>query len=401
MTYEIDLSGHRALVTGGGQGVGEEIARTLAQAGAEVLVNDLVLERAERVVAAIEDDGGHARPRCSTSPTTTRWWRPSSATGSRRHPGEQRRERRARHDDGDGRPRPPRADRPADWEGFIKVNLYGVMYAVRAALPAMIDAEVGPRRHRHLRHRPGGGDPHGGVLGGQGRRGRLLPLGGARGRSPQHHRELRGPRHHEHAGDRPGGRRDREQLVKKYVIRRRGLPSDIAAMVHLPRRPAGRVDHRPDLSGERRLLVHALTTTAPFRPPVRFLMEMQRRRGRRPGRRYDRPDPMETVDDVRAALAEHDYLADEGLATADLPRHPAPAPAAARGRGGRRQDRGGQGAGPLDRRRARPPAVLRGHRRRARPSTSGTTPASCCTSARSRPAAARWSRTSSTRSGSW
>ena len=37
MSYEIDLTGHRALVTGGGQGVGEEIARTLAQAGAEVL----------------------------------------------------------------------------------------------------------------------------------------------------------------------------------------------------------------------------------------------------------------------------------------------------------------------------------------------------------------------------
>ena len=30
----------------------------------------------------------------------------------------------------------------------------------------------------------------------------------------------------------------------------------------------------------------------------------------------NRPDLMETVDDVRAALAEHDYLADEGLATA-------------------------------------------------------------------------------------
>ena len=25
---------------------------------------------------------------------------------------------------------------PADWEGFIQVNLYGVMYAVRAALQA-------------------------------------------------------------------------------------------------------------------------------------------------------------------------------------------------------------------------------------------------------------------------
>ena len=96
---------------------------------------------------------------------------------------------------------------------------------------------------------------------------------------------------------------------------------------------------------------------------------------------------METVDEVRAALEEHDYLADEGLATVDLPRAAPAAPAAARGRGGRRQDRGRQGARPLDRRRARAAAVLRGHRRRARPSTSGTTRASCCTSARSRRAA--------------
>src|SRR5204862_389224 len=29
---------------------------------------------------------------------------------------------------------------PADWEGFIRVNMYGVMYATRAALPAMIEA---------------------------------------------------------------------------------------------------------------------------------------------------------------------------------------------------------------------------------------------------------------------
>ena len=48
----------------------------------------------------------------------------------------------------------------------------------------------------------------------------------------------------------------------------------------------------------------------------------------------------------------------------DLPRAAARPPAAPRGRGRRRQDRGRQGARPLDRRRARAAAVLRGHRRR-------------------------------------
>ncbi len=41
----IDLSGQRALGAGAGQGVGGAIALTLAQAGADVVVNDLVPER--------------------------------------------------------------------------------------------------------------------------------------------------------------------------------------------------------------------------------------------------------------------------------------------------------------------------------------------------------------------
>jgi NAD(P)-dependent dehydrogenase (short-subunit alcohol dehydrogenase family) len=49
-----------AIVTGAGQGLGEAIARTLAEAGARVAVNDLNPDRAERVAGAIRSAGGEA-----------------------------------------------------------------------------------------------------------------------------------------------------------------------------------------------------------------------------------------------------------------------------------------------------------------------------------------------------
>ena len=98
------------------------------------------------------------------------------------------------------------------------------------------------------------------------------------------------------------------------------------------------------------------------RPPPRCVLQC--RDPRRATLRWPTM-PIDSVDDVRAGLAAHDYLADEGLGDGRVPRAAPAPPAAARRRGRRRQDRGGERARGMDRRRARPAAVLRGHRRRA------------------------------------
>ena len=59
-----DLNGKTALVTGAGQGVGADIAATIAEAGATVVVNDLRAESAERTVRAIHHQGGSAFSCC-------------------------------------------------------------------------------------------------------------------------------------------------------------------------------------------------------------------------------------------------------------------------------------------------------------------------------------------------
>jgi NAD(P)-dependent dehydrogenase (short-subunit alcohol dehydrogenase family) len=55
-----DYTGRIALITGAGQNVGAEVARTLAQRGATVIVNDVNADRASEVVAHITANGGRA-----------------------------------------------------------------------------------------------------------------------------------------------------------------------------------------------------------------------------------------------------------------------------------------------------------------------------------------------------
>jgi len=54
----LDLSGRKALVTGGAQGLGEGMARALAAAGAKVVISDLQKDAGEAVADALDQEYG-------------------------------------------------------------------------------------------------------------------------------------------------------------------------------------------------------------------------------------------------------------------------------------------------------------------------------------------------------
>lgn len=129
-----DLTGRTALVTGGGQGVGEGIVRALAGQGATVLVNDYVPERAASVAAAVVDAGGRAEamPFDVTDVDAV-----LAAVGGRVVD-------ICVNNAGNGgavgmRPTPFRSMTPADWKGPIDVNLYGVMHCCHAVVNGMCE----------------------------------------------------------------------------------------------------------------------------------------------------------------------------------------------------------------------------------------------------------------------
>lgn len=142
MAYELDLSGRRALVTGGGQGIGRAIAHALAVAGATVVVNDINAQRAETVVEEINASGGKATP---LPFDVTRWEAVQEAiTGdgvvdvlvnNAGNAGADDFGRICHFADSD----------PGEWTRYFAVNLFGTMHCTRAALPGMIAAGAGGR----------------------------------------------------------------------------------------------------------------------------------------------------------------------------------------------------------------------------------------------------------------
>ena len=120
--------------------MGEGIARVLAEAGAHVVVNDLVEDRAAAVADAITGAGGQASP---------------AAFDVTDHDGVRAAidacgpidilVNNAGNAGADGWPGtvPFTETSPADWDVLLQVNLLGVMHCVHAVLPAMIEARWG------------------------------------------------------------------------------------------------------------------------------------------------------------------------------------------------------------------------------------------------------------------
>lgn len=136
MTIDFALEGKRALVTGAGQGVGEAIARTLAAAGAEVLVNDFFADRAETAADAIRAAGGTAAglpfdvtDLAAVHEAVTGAGGVDILVNNAGNAGT----------DGFGTPAPFVDTTPQEWARFLGVNLHGVMSCVHAALPAMTE----------------------------------------------------------------------------------------------------------------------------------------------------------------------------------------------------------------------------------------------------------------------
>jgi NAD(P)-dependent dehydrogenase (short-subunit alcohol dehydrogenase family) len=132
--------GKVAIVTGGGSGLGEAISKLLAKSGAAVVVTDINLESAERVVGEISDAGGKASAfeqdtaRAEDSEKAVEY--ALSEHGALHY---------AVNNAGIGGGRAPTGEIDLDdWHRVIDINLNGVLYGMRYQIPAMLEA--GPEK---------------------------------------------------------------------------------------------------------------------------------------------------------------------------------------------------------------------------------------------------------------
>ena len=133
------FTGHAALVTGAGSGIGEAIARLLAENGVSVVVSDLHLDSVERVAADIVASGGRAV--AHTGDVAQPEDAESAVNCAIEHFGALH---MAVNNAGIGGQLKPSGELSAEeWRRVIDVNLSGVQYGLRYQIPAMLKAGGG------------------------------------------------------------------------------------------------------------------------------------------------------------------------------------------------------------------------------------------------------------------
>ena len=128
------FEGRVAIVTGGGSGLGEAIAMSLAARGVKVVVSDINLEGAERVVHAIASAGGAAsavKHDTANAEDNARVVAHATNTYGALH--------YAVNNAGIGGAAAPTGEIDlADWRRVIDIDLTGVLYGMRFQIPAML-----------------------------------------------------------------------------------------------------------------------------------------------------------------------------------------------------------------------------------------------------------------------
>lgn len=136
----IDLTDRAALITGGGQGVGEAIALVLAQQGADVAIGDVQLDRAEKVAEEVRrrgrlafafhlDVSSRASARKAAARVVSEWGRIDilvNNAGVAGGPADAA---------GDGV--------EATWDHVLAINVKGVVNCTDAVMPYMAEARYG------------------------------------------------------------------------------------------------------------------------------------------------------------------------------------------------------------------------------------------------------------------
>ncbi|HET9258678.1 MAG TPA: glucose 1-dehydrogenase [Acidimicrobiia bacterium] len=134
-----DFEGKVAIVTGGGSGIGEACARTLATGGAKVVVADFDETAGQTVTKALERDGAVA------SFVKVDVSNPEQAEAMTNHAVDNYGGLHiAVNNAGIGGAQAPTDEQPIEeWDRVISVNLSGVFYGMKYQIPAMLESGGG------------------------------------------------------------------------------------------------------------------------------------------------------------------------------------------------------------------------------------------------------------------